>query len=100
MNGKLKIKNVKLIIFFFFLWIITGCSEKSINIYAIVKPNELNSNRIRFIKIDNIKNDKVNLKEKIILKMKEVNKIVPNYFYINPQNYKNILTGNVNLEKK
>jgi len=32
--------------------------------------------------------------------MKEVNKIVPNYFYINPQNYKNILTGNVNLEKK
>jgi len=80
------------IILFLLLIFLVGCSEKSVNIYAVVKPNDLNKVQIRDIKIDKIQNDKVNLKERIIQKMEEINGIVSNYFNID-QNSNTILNG-------
>ena len=84
-----------------FLFIIAlffiGCSQKSVNIYAVVKPNQVTSDDIRNIKIEDIKNDKVNLKEKIIQKMQAVNKIIPGYFSINNKNFKSVLKGKEDL---
>jgi hypothetical protein len=99
--GRIKMKNGKLKILLFLLSIIffTGCSQKEINIYAVEKPKALQNKKIRFIQIDKIQNDKANLKEKIIQKMKEVNNIVPNFFHINPKNYQSILSGIEEINK-
>jgi hypothetical protein len=85
-------KNGKLTIIFFAI-LLAGCSTKEINIYTVEKPKTLQNKKIKFIKIDKIQNDKANLKEKIIQKMKEINDTVPNYFHINPKNYQSILSG-------
>jgi hypothetical protein len=76
-----------------------GCSQKEINISAIEKPKEIQNQKIRFIKIGNIRNDKANLKEKIIQKMQQTNKLIPDYFHINPKNYKSVLRGGEELKK-
>jgi len=80
-SEKLKIKSVKLTIFFIFLFFV-GCSEKSVNIYAVAKPNENVNNQVRYLKIENLKNDKVHLKEKIVQQLNEVKKLMPNYFHL------------------
>jgi hypothetical protein len=99
MNVKLIIDNGKLIILLFFFIFISGCSEKQLNITAVEKPKEIQNQKIRFIKIGNIRNDKVNLKEKIIQKMQQTNKLIPDYFHINPKNYKSVLRGGEELKK-
>ncbi|WP_024787061.1 MULTISPECIES: hypothetical protein [unclassified Lebetimonas] len=98
MNVKWIMKNGKLI-FLLFLIFFTACSEKQINIYAVAKPNEIQNEKIRFIKIDKIQNDKTDLKDKIIQKIKVVNNIKPDYFHINPTNYKSVLSGTEKINK-
>ncbi|GAX87863.1 conserved hypothetical protein [Lebetimonas natsushimae] len=100
MNRKWIMENGKLVIILFFIIFFTGCSNKEINIYTVEKPKEIQNEKIKFIKIDNIQNDKANLKEKIIQKMKEVNNIIPNYFHINPKNYQSVLSGTEKINKK
>jgi hypothetical protein len=101
--GRIKVKNEKLklknLLFLLSIIFFTGCSQKEINIYAVEKPKALQNKKIRFIKIADIQNDKANLKEKIIQKMKEVNNIVPNYFHINPKNYQSVLSGSEKINK-
>lgn len=95
-NEKLKLKNLLFLLSIIFF---TGCSQKEINIYAVEKPKALQNTKIRFIKIDSIQNDKANLKEKIIQKIKVVNNIIPNYFHINPKNYQSVLNGTEKINK-
>jgi len=87
---------MRILLFIIALFFI-GCSQKSVDIYAVVKPNQVTSDDIRNIKIEDIKNDKVNLKEKIIQKMQAVNNIIPGYFSINDKNFKSVLKAKEDL---
>jgi len=86
------------VVLLFIVIFFVGCSQKNVDIYAVVKPNGITSNKIKNIKIDKIKNDKTNLKAQITTKFLEVNNIVSNYFHINDKNYKSILKGRENLK--
>ena len=86
------------VILLFIVIFFVGCTQKNVNIYAVVKPNSITSNKIKNIKIDKIKNDKTNLKAQITTKLLEVNSLIPNYFHINDENYTSILKGKETLK--
>ena len=86
------------VILLFIVIFFVGCTQKNVNIYAVVKPNAVTSNKIKNIKIDKIKNDKTNLKAQITTKLLEVNNLIPNYFHINDENYTSILKGQETLK--
>jgi hypothetical protein len=70
----------------------TGCSTKTVYLPLIEKPDAVRNTDIRHLKVENIKNDSINLKENIIKQMQNVNKIVPGYFSSEGA-YKTFLAG-------
>ncbi|NPA87289.1 MAG: hypothetical protein GXO01_01155 [Epsilonproteobacteria bacterium] len=70
-----------------------GCSSKTVEVEILQKPKIL-TKEVRKIKIDNLKNDKIGLKEAIVEKMIEKNQEIP-YFVINPKDWESKLTGSV-----
>jgi len=62
-----------------------GCSNETVTVPMVVKPNYISINKskqIRKIKISKFKNDNIGLTNKVIREMKYINTIIPDYFYI------------------